>query len=85
METSSYVSSNIFRDLYKANSFVHWMEGEDVAAIIKRPRQFVVVSSLTKTLPRGISQPGSFYTNDDTTLIPAKEFNSGKKRKIDAV
>ncbi|CAI7626307.1 unnamed protein product [Penicillium viridicatum] len=35
-------------------------------------------------LPRGISQPGSFYTNDYTTLISAKEFNSRKKRKIDA-
>ena len=73
------------RDLYKANSFVHWMEGGDVADFITRPRQFVVASSLTITLPRGISQPGSFYTNDYTTLISAKEFNSRKKRKIDAV
>lgn len=84
VETSSYVTSNMVRNLYKADPFVHWMEGEDVAAIIKRPSQFVVVNSLTITLPRGIPQPGSFYTNDDTTLIPAKEFNSGKKRKIDA-
>ncbi|KAJ5208038.1 hypothetical protein N7449_002417 [Penicillium cf. viridicatum] len=85
VETSSYVTSNMVRDLYKANSFVHWMEGEDVADIITRPRQFVVVSSLTITLPRGISQPGSFYTDDHTTLISAKEFNPGGKRKIDAV
>lgn len=85
VETSSYVTSNMVRDLYKANSFVHWMEGEDVADIITRPRQFVVVSSLTITLPRGISQPGSFYTDDHTTLISAKDFNTGKKRKIDAV
>lgn len=84
VETSSYVTSNLVRDLYKANSFVHWMEGEDVADIITRPRQFVVVSSLTRTLPRGISQPGSFYTNDHTTLIPAEEFDPRKKHKMDA-
>lgn len=85
LETSYYVTSNAVRDLYKANSFVHWMEGEGVADIITRPRQFVVVSSLTITLPRGISQPGSFYTDDCGTLIPAEDFNSDKKRKIDAV
>ncbi|KAJ6180692.1 hypothetical protein N7519_011153 [Penicillium mononematosum] len=82
VETSSYVTSNVVRDLYKANSFVHWMEGENVADIIARPRQFVTVSSLTQTLPRGIPQPGSFYTDDSITLIPAKEFNPGKKRKM---
>ncbi|GAB1208781.1 hypothetical protein APSETT445_007542 [Aspergillus pseudonomiae] len=85
IETSHYVTSNLVRDLYKANSFVHWMEGEDVADIITRPRQFVVVSSLTKTLPRGISQPGSFYTDDCITLIPAKEFDPRKKHKMDTV
>ncbi|KAJ5284085.1 hypothetical protein N7505_002065 [Penicillium chrysogenum] len=82
VETLSYVTSNVVRDIYKANSFVHWMEGEDVADIIARPRQFVVVSSLTQTLPRGIPQPGSFYTDDRITLIPAKEFNPVKKRKV---
>ncbi|KGO39200.1 hypothetical protein PEX1_063420 [Penicillium expansum] len=85
VKISSYATSNMVRDLYKANSFVHWMEGEGVADIVTRPRQFVVVSSLATTLPRGISQPGSFYTDDCATLIPAKEFNSGKKRKVDAV
>ncbi|KAJ5587269.1 uncharacterized protein N7459_003034 [Penicillium hispanicum] len=84
-ETSSYVTSNLDRNLYKANSFVHWMEGEDVAQIITRPRQFVVVSSLTKTLPRGIPEPGSFYTDDHATLFPAKEFELCKKRKTDEV
>jgi hypothetical protein len=86
VETSSYVTSNLVRDLYKANSFVHWMEGESVADIItRRPRQFVTVSSLTRTLPRGISQPGSFYTNDHITLIPAKEFDPRKKHRMDTV
>jgi hypothetical protein len=85
VETSSYVTSNMVRDLCKANSFVHWMEGEGVADIITRPRQFVVVSSLTITIPQGISQPGSFYTNDYATLISARDFNLGEKRKIDAV
>lgn len=82
--TSSYMTSNEVKDLYKSNSFVHWMEGEDVAEIITRPRQFVVVSSLTKTLPRGIPQPGSFYTDDKNVLVPAGEFDPRKKRKIDA-
>ncbi|KAK1139819.1 hypothetical protein N8T08_011144 [Aspergillus melleus] len=84
METSSYVTSSLVRDIYKANSFVHWMEGEGATDIIKRPRQFVVVSSLTKTLPQGISQPGSFYTHDHITLTPAQEFDPRKKRKMDA-
>ncbi|KAJ5424672.1 hypothetical protein N7445_010645 [Penicillium cf. griseofulvum] len=39
VETASYETSNLVRDLYKANSFVHWMEGEGVADIIARPRQ----------------------------------------------
>lgn len=68
-ETSSYVTSNLDRDLYKANSFVHWMEGEDVTQIIAKPRQFVVVSSLTKTLPHGIPEPGSFYTDDTRHVV----------------
>jgi hypothetical protein len=61
------------------------MEGEDVAQIVARPRQFVVVSSLTKTLPHGIPQPGSFYTDDHATLFPAMEFELLKKRKFDQV
>ncbi|KAJ5706639.1 hypothetical protein N7488_006440 [Penicillium malachiteum] len=77
------MSSDLVRDLYKANSFVCWMEGEDVADIATRPRQFVVVSSLTKTFAEGIPYPGSFYTDDSITLIPAKEFNLAKKRKRD--
>jgi hypothetical protein len=85
VEISSYATSNLVRDLYKANSFVHWMEGESVANIITRPRQFVTVSSLTRTLPRGISQPGSFYTNDHITLIPAKEFDPRKKHRMDTI
>lgn len=40
------------------------MEGESVADIITRPRQFVAVGSLTKTFPRDISEPGSFYTGE---------------------
>jgi hypothetical protein len=61
------------------------MEGEGVAEIITRPRQFVVVSSLTKTLPRGIPRTGLFYTDDHITLIPADEFNPGKYHKVGAV
>ncbi|KAL3460047.1 hypothetical protein BJX64DRAFT_300957 [Aspergillus heterothallicus] len=59
--------------------------GESVADIITKPRQFVTVSSLTRTLPRGISQPGSFYTNDHITVIPAKEFDPRKKHRMDTV
>lgn len=57
-ETCSYVTSNLLRDVYTANSFVHWMEREDITEIITRPRQFVVVSLLTKPFPRGI--PGAW-------------------------
>ncbi|KAJ5164766.1 uncharacterized protein N7500_006596 [Penicillium coprophilum] len=64
------------------------MEVKGVADIIIRPRQFIVMSSLSKTLPRDISQnrgPGTFDMDDRTALIPAKEFDPCKKRKIAAV
>ncbi|KAL3472128.1 hypothetical protein BJX99DRAFT_236164 [Aspergillus californicus] len=36
--TSSYVTSNLVKDLHKADSFVHWMEeGGGVADIITKP------------------------------------------------
>ncbi|PLB44943.1 hypothetical protein P170DRAFT_479480 [Aspergillus steynii IBT 23096] len=34
-------------------------------------------------LPRGIPRPNSFYTNNLVTLIPAKDFDPHKKRKLD--
>jgi hypothetical protein len=37
MKKSSYVTSKLTRAAYRANSFVHWMEGEDVAELSQGP------------------------------------------------
>lgn len=74
VEVSLYATSDKLRDAYKANSFVHWMEGEGVEDIIQRPRQFVVVSKLHQVLPEGIPESGSFYTDNHATLCRAQRF-----------
>lgn len=85
VDESLFITSDKPRDAYKANSFVHWMEGEGVEDIIQRPRQFVVVSKLHQVLPEGIPEAGSFYTDDHATLFRARKFTPTGKDRIDTI
>ncbi|KAG2420916.1 hypothetical protein HFD88_000530 [Aspergillus terreus] len=68
-------STNVF-NVWKANSFVDWMEGESIHQISTKPRRYVYLPRHTINVPSGLERyKGGAYNDDDMNVVTFRARN----------
>ncbi|GES62368.1 hypothetical protein BO96DRAFT_428126 [Aspergillus terreus] len=68
-------STNVF-NVWKANSFVDWMEGESIHQISTKPRRYIYLPRHTINVPSGLKRyKGGAYNDDDMNVVTFRARN----------